>query len=64
MHRRRSKSLGFVKSNCYVNRFDIGRRKAHVFMSDLTRIIMGTNEMPQRRLGWCTSWELTESKLQ
>ncbi len=31
---------------------------------DLTRIIMGTNDMPQRRLGWCTSWEVTQSKLQ
>ena len=31
---------------------------------DLTRIIMGTNEMPQRRLGWSTSWDLTQSKLQ
>lgn len=31
---------------------------------DLTRIIMGTNDMPQRRLGWSTSWEVTQSKLQ
>ncbi len=31
---------------------------------DLTRIIMGTNDMPQRRLGWRTSWEVTQSKLQ
>jgi hypothetical protein len=31
---------------------------------DLTRIIMGTNNMPQRRLGWHTSWEVTQSKLQ
>jgi hypothetical protein len=31
---------------------------------DLTRIIMGTNGMPQRRLGWCTSWEMTQSRLQ
>lgn len=31
---------------------------------DLTHIIMGTNSMPQRRLGWCTSWEMTQSKLQ
>ncbi len=31
---------------------------------DLTQIIMGTNAMPQRRLGWCTSWEITESKIQ
>jgi hypothetical protein len=31
---------------------------------DLTSIIMGTNNMPQRRLGWCTSWEVTQSKLQ
>lgn len=31
---------------------------------DLTAIIMGTNAMPQRRLGWCTSWEITESKVQ
>lgn len=31
---------------------------------DLTRIIMGTNDMPQRRLGWFTSWEVTQSKLQ
>lgn len=31
---------------------------------DLTQIIMGTNAMPQRRLGWCTSWEITESKVQ
>jgi hypothetical protein len=31
---------------------------------DLTDIIMGTNAMPQRRLGWCTSWEVTQSKLQ
>ena len=31
---------------------------------DLTRIIMGTNDMPQRRLGWKTSWEITQSKLQ
>jgi hypothetical protein len=30
---------------------------------DLTSIIMGTNNMPQRRLGWCTSWEVTQSKL-
>lgn len=30
---------------------------------DLTRIIMGTNDMPQRRLGWHTSWEMTQSKL-
>jgi hypothetical protein len=30
---------------------------------DLTRIIMGTNDMPQRRLGWRTSWEVTQSKL-
>ena len=104
--------------NWYVNRFDVGRRKAHVFMSettllsfillqgktpvtpegvfaktdsrpdlgslndlaqryqwmiecdggldrcDLTRIIMGTNNMPQRRLGWCSSWDMTQSKLQ
>ena len=31
---------------------------------DLTHIIMGTNDMPQRRLGWRTSWEVTLSKLQ
>lgn len=31
---------------------------------DLTRIIMATNDMPQRRLGWCSSWEVTRSKLQ
>jgi hypothetical protein len=31
---------------------------------DLTHIIMGTNDMPQRRLGWCTSWVATQSKLQ
>ena len=31
---------------------------------DLTRIIMGTNDMPQRRLGWRTSWEVTQSKLE
>ena len=31
---------------------------------DLTRIIMGTNDMPQRRLGWSTSWEVTQSNLQ
>ena len=31
---------------------------------NLTDIIMGTNAMPQRRLGWCTSWEITESKVQ
>lgn len=31
---------------------------------DLTGIIMGTNDMPQRRLGWRTSWEVTQSKLQ
>lgn len=31
---------------------------------DLTRIIMATNDMPQRRLGWCTSWDMTQSKLQ
>jgi len=31
---------------------------------DLTSIIMGTNNMPQRRLGWCTSWEVTQNKLQ
>jgi hypothetical protein len=30
---------------------------------DLTRIIMGTNDMLQRRLGWCTSWEVTQSRL-
>lgn len=31
---------------------------------DLTRIIMGTNDMPQRRLSWRTSWEMSQSKLQ
>lgn len=31
---------------------------------DLSRIILGTNEMPQRRLGWATSWDITQSKLQ
>ena len=31
---------------------------------DLTDIIMGTNAMPQRRLGWCTSWEISQSKVQ
>ena len=31
---------------------------------DLTGIVMGTNAMPQRRLGWCTSWAMTQSKLQ
>jgi hypothetical protein len=31
---------------------------------DLTRIIMGTNDMPQRRLGWHTSWDMTQSRLQ
>jgi hypothetical protein len=31
---------------------------------DLTRIIMGSSEMPQRRLGWHTSWEVAQSKLQ
>lgn len=31
---------------------------------DLTGIIMGTNDMPQRRLGWCSSWEATQEKLQ
>jgi hypothetical protein len=31
---------------------------------DLTRIIMGTNDMPQRRLGWSSSWDVTRSKLQ
>jgi hypothetical protein len=31
---------------------------------DLTRIIMATNDMPQRRLGWRTSWEVTQGKLQ
>ncbi len=31
---------------------------------DLTHIIMATNDMPQRRLGWRTSWDMTKSKLQ
>lgn len=31
---------------------------------DLTRIIMGINETPQRRLGWLNSWDMTQSKLQ
>lgn len=31
---------------------------------DLTKIIMQINEMPQRRLGWSNSWDLTQSKLQ
>lgn len=31
--------------------------------SDLTDIIMRINETPQQRLGWCNSWEVTESKL-
>ena len=43
--------------NWYVN-LDGGLDKC-----DLTRIIMGTNGMPQRRLGWRTSWEVTKSKL-
>jgi len=30
---------------------------------DLTRIIMKLNEMPQRRLKWATSWDLTQSAL-
>jgi hypothetical protein len=31
---------------------------------DLTGIIMGTNAMPQRRLEWRTSWEMTQTRLQ
>ncbi|MEN9438423.1 MAG: hypothetical protein RIR09_3078 [Pseudomonadota bacterium] len=31
---------------------------------DLTRIIMATNDMPQRRLDWSSSWDVTRSKLQ
>lgn len=31
---------------------------------DLTRIIMGINDTPQRRLGWANSWDMTQSKLQ
>ena len=31
---------------------------------DLTGIIMGINNTPQRRLGWCSSWDMTQSKLQ
>ena len=30
---------------------------------DLTRIIMKLNEMPQRRLKWATSWDMTQSVL-
>jgi uncharacterized protein DUF6933 len=30
---------------------------------DLTRIIMGTNEMPQRKLNWSTSWEVTKQRI-
>jgi hypothetical protein len=32
-------------------------------LCDLTRIIMSINEMPQRRLGWGTSWDAVQSKL-
>ena len=31
---------------------------------DFTRIIMAINDTPQRRLGWCNSWDMTQSKLQ
>jgi hypothetical protein len=31
---------------------------------DLTKIIMQINEMPQRRLSWSNSWDITQSKLQ
>lgn len=30
---------------------------------DLTDVIMRVNETPLQRLGWCTSWEVVESKL-
>lgn len=30
---------------------------------DLTRIIMDTNGMPQRRIGWKTSWDAVQSML-
>ena len=43
--------------NWYVN-LDGGLDKC-----DLTRIIMGTNGMPQRRLGWRTPWEVNQSQL-
>lgn len=39
-------------------------RQGGLDQCDLTGIIMGSNTMPQRRLGWCTSWEIAQSKLQ
>ena len=30
---------------------------------DLTSIIMSVNEMPQRRIGWQTSWDVVQRKL-
>lgn len=30
---------------------------------DLTSIIMSVNDMPQRRIGWQTSWDVVQSKL-
>jgi hypothetical protein len=30
---------------------------------DLTRLIMSTNDMPQRRLAWGTSWEAVRARL-
>ena len=32
-------------------------------LCDLTGIIMGINNTPQRRLAWCSSWDMTQSKL-
>lgn len=90
--------------NWYVNRFNLGRRKAFIFMGettllsfilfqgkkpvnieslndlvnhyqwrveregglsqcDLTGIIMSVNDMPQRRIGWQTSWDAAQGKL-
>jgi hypothetical protein len=38
-------------------------RNGGLAQCDLTSIIMKLNEMPQRRLKWATSWDLTQSAL-
>lgn len=46
--------------NCYRHMIEF---QGSLASCDLTDIIMKTNDMPQRKLGWSKSWDVTQAKL-
>jgi hypothetical protein len=50
--------------NDLVNHYQVRvEREGGLSQCDLTGIIMGVNNMPQRRIGWQTSWDAVQGKL-